>query len=246
MTVSALRDFILRQGPSRNVVTMDWTVFWAANKKEIDPVAPRHTAIGQKDVVKVALTGAEAPAAPFKEDRPKHPKNPDVGLKEVAFSSEILLDQADVKSFKPDEEITLMAWGNAIFRGAEGSDPITSATAELNLKGDFKATEKKVTWLSTQGATLVPAEIWDFDYLITKDKLEEDDKVEDFLNPVTATSEMVWCDEGVGAVKKDDIIQLERRGFYRVDKGLDDWKDGSEGPEGKRVVMFCIPTGKSK
>ncbi|KAF6808393.1 glutamyl-tRNA synthetase, partial [Colletotrichum musicola] len=36
---------------------------------------------------------------------------------------------------------------------------------------------------------------------------------------------------------KDDIIQLERRGFFRVDKGLD---------EGDKVVLFAIPTGKAK
>ncbi|GAW19393.1 hypothetical protein ANO14919_088790 [Xylariales sp. No.14919] len=53
ITTPALRDFILKQGPSRNVVTMDWTSYWAANKNEIDPVAPQHTAISKKDRVKV-------------------------------------------------------------------------------------------------------------------------------------------------------------------------------------------------
>jgi glutamyl-tRNA synthetase len=42
LTVPALREFMLKQGPSRNAVTMDWTILWAINKKAIDPVAPRH------------------------------------------------------------------------------------------------------------------------------------------------------------------------------------------------------------
>ncbi|KAI1443002.1 glutamyl-tRNA synthetase [Annulohypoxylon stygium] len=239
MTIPALRDFILRQGPSRNVVSMDWASFWATNKKIVDPIAPRHTAILKKDHVKVTVTGDDAPAEPRSEEKPLHPKNSEVGTKKVAFSKELVLDQADAKLFKDGEEITLMQWGNAFVKSITGSDPISGFTAELNLKGDVRSTDKKVTWLSTQGQKLIDAELWDFDYLITKDKLEEDDELEKFLTPVTATMEEAFCDEGVAKLKKDDIIQLERRGYYRVDKGYD------EGDE-KKVVLFCIPTGKSK
>ncbi|VBB75747.1 Putative glutamyl-tRNA synthetase, cytoplasmic [Podospora comata] len=241
MGIEALREFIIAQGPSRNVVTMDWTKFWATNKKHIDPIAPRHTALLKKDIVKVPVTGAEAPAQPFQEDRPKHPKNKDIGTKKVAFGPEILLDQADAKSFKEGEEITLMAWGNAFVRNIAEGDPITSLTCELNVaKGDVKTTEKKVTWLASS-QTLVSAELWDFDYLITKDTLQEEDNMEDFLNPSTSTMEEAFCDEATAQLKKNDIIQLERRGYYRVDKGLDDWKEGEE----KRLVLFNIPTGKT-
>jgi len=48
MTIEALRQFILAQGPSKNVVNLDWTIIWAGNKKVIDPIAPRHTAIIEK------------------------------------------------------------------------------------------------------------------------------------------------------------------------------------------------------
>jgi glutamyl-tRNA synthetase len=44
MTVPALREFILRQGPSRNILNLEWGAFWALNKKYIDPEAARHTA----------------------------------------------------------------------------------------------------------------------------------------------------------------------------------------------------------
>ncbi|KAI1640647.1 glutamyl-tRNA synthetase [Biscogniauxia mediterranea] len=240
MTIPALRDFILKQGPSRNIVSMDWAAFWATNKKEIDPVAPRHTAVLKKDTVKVAVKGEGVPSAPRSEDKPLHPKNPAVGTKKVAFSNELILDQEDAKSFKDGEEITLMQWGNAFVRDiASGGDTIPSLTCELNLPGDVRSTDKKVTWLSPQGQELIDAELWDFDYLITKDKLEEDDELEKFLNPTTATMEEAWCDEGVSKLKKDDIIQLERKGYYRVDKAY------GEGGE-KKIVLFCIPTGKNK
>lgn len=240
MTIPALRDFILKLGPSRNVVNMDWTSFWAANKKEIDPVVPRHTAVSVKDAVKVVIMGDEAPAEPFSSDKPKHPKNPAIGTKKMVFSKELIMDQADAKLFKKDEEITMMQWGNGIVRAIAAQEPLDQITIELNLKGDVRSTEKKVTWLSTQGTELVKAELWEFDYLITKDKLEEEDDLEKFLNPKTATMEEAWCDEGVRDLKKDDIIQLERRGYYRVDAGVD------EGEKKGTVILFAIPTGKEK
>jgi glutamyl-tRNA synthetase len=248
MTIDALREFIIKQGPSRNVTTMDWTSFWATNKKAIDPVAPRHTAILTKDMAQLKIVGAGAPAEAFVEDRPKHAKNPAVGDKKWAFSSTLILDQADAKDLKPGEEVTLMTWGNAIVgevpTGLGAGAPVTALSAELHLAGDVKTTEKKLTWLSTAGQELVPAELWEFDFLITKDKLGDDDEPEDFLNPTTSKMDDAVCDAGVGEYKAGDIIQLERRGYYRVDKGLGDWKDGEEGEKGKRVVLFMIPTGK--
>lgn len=46
---------------------------------------------------------------------------------------------------------------------ARSPAPILLIELELHLKGDFKKTEKKVTWLSTDGQDLIPAELYDFD-----------------------------------------------------------------------------------
>jgi glutamyl-tRNA synthetase len=235
MTIPALRDFILKQGPSRNIVVMDWTNFWASNKKIIDPIAPRHTSVDVKDAVKATITNG--PATAYSEDKPKHNKNPEVGTKKVAFSKSLILDQEDVKLFKVDEEITLMNWGNAFVRAIHGSNPITSIDLELHLEGDVKKTEKKVTWLSTEGQDLVEAQVFEFDYLFTKDKIEEEDNWEDFVNKDSCHQVDALCDGNVKDLKKDDIIQLERKGYFRVDKA-------AEGNE--PVVLFGIPTGKTK
>ncbi|KUJ06715.1 putative glutamyl-tRNA synthetase, cytoplasmic [Mollisia scopiformis] len=235
MTIGALRDFILKQGPSRNIVNMDWTTFWASNKREIDPIAPRHTAVDIKDAVRAVLTNG--PEKAYVEEKPKHNKNPAVGMKKVAFSKHLILDQEDVKLFKQDEEITLMNWGNAIVRKINGSNPITDIELELHLEGDVKKTEKKVTWLSTEGQDLVKAEVWEFEHLFTKDKLEEDDNWEDFVNKDSASKTNQFCDSNVKDLRADDIIQLERKGYFRVDKAA---KDGAG------LVLFGIPTGKAK
>jgi glutamyl-tRNA synthetase len=203
-------------------------------------VAPRHVAITKKDAVRVKLVGTDAPSKTYTGERPKHPKNSAIGTKKVAFGSELILDQVDAKELKVGEEITLMAWGNAFVRSVTpGPEGVAEATLELHLAGDVKKTEKKITWL-TADQKLVTAEVWDFDYLITKDKLEEDDKLEDCLTEKTAWMDEAWVDEAAVELRSDDIIQLERKNYCRVDQGVKENKEG-------KLILFCIPTGgKSK
>lgn len=235
LTVPALREFMLRQGPSRNAVTMDWTILWATNKKVIDPVAPRHTAVEKKDLVVAAIGGG--PESPYPEVKAKHPKNAAVGTKFVTYASTVLIDQADAAGFSPNEEITLMNWGNAIVRDVvRDGATVTRLHLELNLQGDFRRTEKKVTWLAKEGSSLVDAELWEFDYLLTKDALGKGANLDDFLATDTATMTEVLCDANLATVAPNTIIQLERKGYFRVDKAA------GHGPNG-RAVLFKIPTG---
>lgn len=240
MTIDALREFILKQGPSRNIVNLDWTLFWATNKKYIDPVAPRHTAISKNHAVTAHVKGARL--APYTEDKPKHGKNPELGTKKVAYSEEILIEQTDAHTFAQDEEITLMNWGNAFVRKISHSlNPLTHSTVtalelKLHLQGDVKTTKQKVTWLSTKGQELIPVELVDFDYLITKDIIEKEDDIDSCLNDHTEFRSEALADCNVANLQKDDVIQFERKGYFRVDRAFQ---------HGKPAVLFNIPTGKA-
>jgi glutamyl-tRNA synthetase len=179
-----------------------------------------------------------APESAVTEEKPKHVKNETVGKKKVVFGSPILLEQADARSFEEGEEITLMGWGNAFITKILRPDPagdVTGLELKLHLEGDFKKTKKKVTWLA-KDQSLVDVELVDFDYLITKDKLEEDDDVRDFVNKATEFKEVAYADCNIADVKEDDILQFERKGYYRCDLPAKD---------GKPAVFFCIPTGKA-
>ncbi|KAM3417428.1 hypothetical protein BST61_g5674 [Cercospora zeina] len=244
MTIPALQEFIVKQGPSKNINMMDWTVFWATNKKHIDPIAKRYTAVESKNKVTVTVTGG--PEAPRTEEKSVHAKNADLGNKKVVFSKTIILDQADAQSFAEDEEITLMNWGNAIVRKkkytlnplnlvkSEENKTVSELELELHLQGDVKKTSKKVTWLSTE-QELVPLVMYDFDYLIKKDKLEEEDDFEKSLNAETEFKTEALADCNVAELKEDDIVQFDRKGYFRIDKAF---------KQGEPVVAFQIPTGK--
>ena len=239
MTIDALREYILKQGPSRNVVNLDWTLFWATNKKHIDPIAPRHIAITRAKAVTATIKGARA--APYTEDKPKHGKNPTLGTKKVAYSPSILIDQEDAQTFAQDEEITLMNWGNAIVRSITHSlnplslSTVTALSLDLNLQGDVKTTSKKITWLATEGQELIPVELVDFDFLINKDKIEEGENYEDFLTEKTEWRTEAYADGNVAELKEDEVIQFERRGYFRVDRAF---------RHAEPAVLFAIPTGK--
>ncbi|KAF2646593.1 glutamyl-tRNA synthetase [Massarina eburnea CBS 473.64] len=242
VTIPALREFILRQGPSKNIVNLDWHSFWATNKKHIDPIASRYTAIASDAKVPVTVIGARDGV--ITEEKDKHAKYTDLGKKKVVFSSNIIIEQDDAASFAQDEEITLMNWGNAIVRkishsinplaSPSGLKTVTGLELELHLQGDVKKTSKKVTWLS-QDQSLVPVELVDFDYLITKDKLEDEDVLEDFLNPKTEFRVKTLADCNVAELKVDDVFQFDRKGYFRIDKAF---------AHGESAIAFQIPTGK--
>ena len=139
-----------------------------------------------------------------------------------------------------------MNWGNAIVRKIShsinplakpsGLKTVTGLELELHLQGDVKKTAKKVTWLSTD-QNLVPVELVDFDYLITKDKLEDGDELEQFLNPNTETRVKALADLNVAELKVDDVFQFDRKGYFRIDKAF---------AHGEPAVAFQIPTGRGK
>ncbi|KAH8106901.1 glutamate-tRNA ligase [Cristinia sonorae] len=237
LTVEALRQFMLIQGPSQAVVSLEWDSLWTLNKKIIDPIAPRFWAISKEGKVPVTIKGG--PAAPEVKALPKHKKNPEVGEKKTVFSSQIFVEQEDALSFEDQEEITLMDWGNAIVRTktVDAAGKVTAIEMDLHLDGDFRKTKKKITWLAqpTETHALVDATLLDHDYLITKKKLEETDNVEDFVTPVTEFREEVLADANVHDLKKGDIMQFERKGYYIFDGAVEDG----------RLEFIHIPDGRA-
>ncbi|THH29089.1 hypothetical protein EUX98_g5103 [Antrodiella citrinella] len=237
MTVEALQQFMLTQGPSQAVVSLEWDSLWTLNKKIIDPIAPRFWAISKEGKVSVTIKGG--PAVPEVKTLPKHKKNAEIGEKKTVFSSQILVEQEDAQSFEDQEEVTLMDWGNAIVRTktVDQTGNVTAIEMDLHLEGDFRKTKKKITWLAqpTPEHALLDATLLDHDYLITKKKLEEADNVEDFVTPVTEFSEEVLADANIRDLKKGDIMQFERKGYYIF--------DGASG--NGRLVFIHIPDGRA-
>ena len=106
MTVQALREFILGQGFSMSMNTMEWDKIWTINKRVIDPVAPRFTAVTKENQAVLELSNFGAESAPQVALVDLHPKNKAVGSKTITRSARVILEQDDAKLIKDGEEVS--------------------------------------------------------------------------------------------------------------------------------------------
>ena len=83
----------------------------------------------------------------------------------------------------------------------------------------------------------MPCTLVEFDHLISKAKLVDDEDFKDFVNPVTRAETMAHGDACIRTVKSGDVIQFERKGFFRCDQAYGNSAD-------KPAVFFLIPDGR--
>ncbi|XP_004613070.2 bifunctional glutamate/proline--tRNA ligase isoform X2 [Sorex araneus] len=243
MTVEGLKQFIAAQGSSRSVVNMEWDKIWAFNKKVIDPVAPRFVALLKREVVPVNIPEAREEM----KEVAKHPKNPDVGLKPVWYSPRVFIEGADADTLSEGEMVTFINWGNInitkVHKSADGK--IVSLDAKLNLENkDYKKTTK-ITWLAdSTRAPPVPAVCVTYEHLITKPVLGKDEDFKQYINRNTKHEELMLGDPCLKDLRKGDIIQLQRRGFFICDQPYEPVSPYSckEAP----CVLIYIPDGHTK
>jgi len=165
-------------------------------------------------------------------------KNAELGKKVVTYSRDIWLEEEDVKLFALNEEITLMNWSNAFVREIhKEGEKIIRVTAELNPSGNFKDTDKRVTWLANTD-DLAEVVIVEYDTLISKKSLDENDKFESYINNTIKYETPAIAEPTLRLLKKGDQLQLERRGYFIVDSSYIN--------PTKPIVLILTPDGKEK
>ncbi|KAH7661658.1 Glutamyl/glutaminyl-tRNA synthetase protein [Dioscorea alata] len=236
LKIEALIQFILQQGASKNLNLMEWDKLWTINKKIIDPICPRHTAVLEDR--RVILSLSNGPEKPFVRVIPRHKKYEGAGMKATTYTRRIWLDYADASLISEGEEVTLMDWGNAIVKEIKKENGIvTQLLGVLHLEGSVKTTKLKLTWLP-ETDELVNLSLLEFDHLIKKKKLEEDDDFLDNLNECTKKETAALGDSNMRNLQRGEIIQLERKGYYRCDVPFI--------RPSKPIVLFAIPDGRQQ
>ncbi|CAF4038366.1 unnamed protein product [Adineta steineri] len=239
MTVDGLRQFIIAQGSSRSVVLMDWDKIWAFNKKYIDPVAPRFSALLKNQLVKLHLKNVTKEEC---QQHQKHPKDASIGMKNVYYGSTVFIEKDDAVLINDGQIITLMNWGNVKINRVQKKDSgeieLIEGETQLDNK-DFKNT-LKITWLAeTSQAPLTPVNCIHFDNIMTKAKLDEGDTFENFVNYASKTQYDIVGEPDMAHLKKGDIIQILRKGYYICDSPYD---AATKQP----CCLFNIPDGGTK
>ncbi|XP_002434363.3 bifunctional glutamate/proline--tRNA ligase [Ixodes scapularis] len=241
MTVEGLKQFIVAQGSSRSVVMMDWDKIWAFNKKVIEPVAPRHTTVEKENAVVVEAPGLKE----GKLEVAVHPKNTSLGTRDLVVAPQLLVDQSDARAMKAGENVTFIGLGNLkikdVSRGADGK--VTKIVAEPNLDDKNYKNTLKVTWLAVSpSAPLVPCTCVFFDHILSKQVLGKDDDFKDFVRKETRVEVPMLGDPLLKNLKKSDIIQIQRKGFFICDQPYDQSAARHISQEGP-LVLYHIPDG---
>lgn len=129
MQVEALKQFIVAQGSSKTVTAMQWDKIWSINRSIVDLIAPRHTALLLSNLNKGNGVLSDPPVEvmvenvekPYKIDNvPKHPKNPQLGLKNCVWAApKILIDYSDAMLLEAGRRATFISWGNLLINRIE-------------------------------------------------------------------------------------------------------------------------------
>ncbi|KAJ8309483.1 hypothetical protein KUTeg_014357 [Tegillarca granosa] len=208
----------------------------------IDPVVPRYTALLKDEVVPVNVKGASVGV----KQVPKHPKNNEIGMKDIWYSSRLYIEGADAVLIKEGEIVTFINWGNLkIVKINKKQDKIVSLDAELNLENtDYKKTQK-ITWLGeAEKGPFTPTVCVQYDHIITKPVLGKDEDFKQYINKNSKTELVMMGDPCLASLKKGDIIQLQRRGYYICDQPYQPVSPytGRDSP----CVLLNVPDGHQK
>ena len=263
LTVEALKQFIIAQGSSRSVVFMEWDKIWALNKKVLDPVVPRHTTVDKVYRVPVHVAGAQLAS----HASPRHPKNPDVGEKDVWTGPLLTIDGADAELLKEGENATFINWGNLLIKKVhKAGNKVTKVEAEDNTTNkDYKKT-MKVTWLcdNEEKSPFTPAVLIFYDHIISKAILDKDDDFKDFVAKDSKHEIEMIGDPELKNLKKGDMVQIQRRGYFICDVeyrpynqsvgrarpavllAIPDGTANSYGPPGKSATTPAVVPAKAK
>jgi glutamyl/glutaminyl-tRNA synthetase len=238
VTVQCLKDFVVSQGFSKRIVDMEWDKFWSVNNKIIDPDAERYMAIFKDNAIVMTISNLpkECPGI----ISAKHPKNPALGNKVILTGPAVYLEREDMEGIAVGDEVCLMRWGvMKITEVTKDSNGVIQGISSAYVpNGDFKKKEtRKLCWV-LKSNDAVEVNLVEFDHLINKAKLEESDDWTKFLNKVSKVEAPAIGDSALRNLKVNQVIQLERRGFYRVDSAYVS--------ADKPLMLFMIPDGKKK
>jgi len=242
LTLQALKAYIRAQGSSRTNTVQTQDKLWSFNKAVIDPIAPRHVALLESGRVPVTIEGV----VEAEVEADGHPKNPKVAKKKVWVSPNVWIEAQDATSLEVGKKVTFMDLGNVTITEVDVQCGIVMSAKGTFLTGDtdYKGTVK-VTWLANckgEDSAKVPVLVREHADLLTVDGVSREDGVEGLERDHTKVSE--WEHTMVGAssmmgVKRGDIIQIMRRGFFVCESPHVRFTQ-------RKLILNAIPDGKAK
>ncbi|XP_012532883.1 bifunctional glutamate/proline--tRNA ligase [Monomorium pharaonis] len=247
MTVEGLKQFIIAQGSSRSVVFMEWDKIWAFNKKVIDPIAVRYTALNDNEMVKVNVVDANDEWLTVQN----HPKDPSRGTKRVRVGPNILIEKEDAEGLIEGQNATFINWGNLMIKKInKHAGKIMNVEAQLNLTDKNYKNTLKLTWLAeplsesdpkVKNSNPIKCYAVYFNHIMSVPILGKDDDFKNFIAKNTRKEVQMLGEVELKHVKKGEIIQLQRKGFFICDVPYAPMSPYSSREQ--PIILFHIPDG---
>ena len=227
-TAASIREFCQRIGVTKQDNNVEMAALESCIRDDLNEIAPRAMAV--LDPVKVVIENMPADSVEMIA-MPNHPNKPEMGKREVPFSSEIYIDRADFreeanKQYKRlvlGKEVRLrnayVIKAERVEKDAEGEITTIYCTYDPDTLSKDPADGRKVKgvihWVSASHA--VPAEFHLYDRLFS---VANPGAAEDFLSTINPESLVIrsgFVEPSLGEATSDVTYQFEREGYFCAD-----------------------------
>jgi glutamyl-tRNA synthetase len=190
----AIKEFVLRFGMSKTNSVVGIDMLLAENRKVIDDIAKRLFAV--REPVEVGISGM--PLDYKKVELNLHPKK-NLGKRECSVSNRLLISGSDAKSLKPGHKFRFKDAFNVEVEkiGAKG--------IEAKFIGNENIDAPKFQWVDATHK--VRCKLVEIGPLLVNDE----------FNEKSLTTSDAYAEEYVNRLEKDEIVQFERVGFFKLD-----------------------------
>jgi glutaminyl-tRNA synthetase len=231
-TPSAIFDFVSRAGVAKAYSVVDYELLEHCIREELNQTAERRIAILHP--IKVVVTNYPENKVEYFEVS-NNPGNPDAGMRKVAFTRELYIDEEDFAEvpppkffrMKPDSEVRLMGAYivkcNEIVKDSEGNVIEIRCTADLETGNGMPVDGRKVKgtihWLSSENCEEATVMLYDSLFNIENtSEIPEDKTYDDYLNKDSVTKiENAKIEPSLANAKPLDKFQFVRCGYFVKD-----------------------------
>ncbi|MEY4064535.1 MAG: glutaminyl-tRNA synthetase [Pseudomonadota bacterium] len=229
ITAQAIRNFAERVGVTKKNTTIEIELFESTIREDLDENSPRAMAV--INPIKVVLTNVPESHEEW-IDFPWHPKKPEMGVRKVGFSREIVIEQDDFmevppKGFHrlvPGGEVRLRHVGiikcDEVIKNAAGQITALHCTLDPETRTGMPGSNRKVKgtihWVSQKHAFKATVRL--YDRLFTVPNPADIDDWKATLNPKSLeVTDECWVESSLRTVPPYSRYQFERVGYFCLD-----------------------------
>lgn len=229
-TPSSIKDFCKRVGITKKDKSIQMALLENSVREDLDVNTHRRMAV--LDPLKIVIRNYDSNKVEWLE-AVNHPKNPDMGKREMAFGKEIYIERTDFMEDPPSKFFRLKPGGEVrlrfayiikceeIIKDASGNITEVHCSYDPDTKSGTGTSEKKVKgtihWVSAKENQ--PAQVNLFEALFNSPEPE----IETDLNPHSLiTCKNAVIEKCINEANYGDSFQFERNGYFVLAQNEDD------------------------